>query len=811
MHFIHLGIHSEFSVIDSIVRIGDLVKAAAKDQMPALALTDLSNLYAAVKFYKACLGKGIKPILGSDIRLGDDKQRVMLYAMNQTGWRHLTEIVSQGFTDGLKLGTPIIERDWIFAKHDGLIVVLGASSDVGLALSGATPERAEPILAEWQAVFGDRVYLGLTRTHRSGEDDYIEHALDLAERAQVPVVAHNDVRFMTAEDFEAHEARVCISSGYVLGDDKRPKLYSAEQYFKTQAQMIELFADIPSAIENTIEIARRCSVTLTLGKNYLPDFPVPEGYDIARYFAERSEQGLEERLRDLYPERGDDWPQIRKPYDERLQFEINTINQMGFPGYFLIVMDFIQWAKNNGVPVGPGRGSGAGSLVAYALKITDLDPLPYDLLFERFLNPERVSMPDFDVDFCMEGRDRVIDYVAQKYGRESVSQIATHGTMAAKAVIRDVGRVLGHPYGFVDRVAKLVPLELGITLADALEKDEDFRKAYDGDEEIRALVDLGQKLEGLARSVGKHAGGVVISPTVLTDFSPLYCEEGSRQFVTQFDKDDVEAAGLVKFDFLGLRTLTIIDWALATLNRQRAGRGEPPIDVMALPLDDTAAYELLKRCETTAVFQLESRGMKDLIRRLQPDCFEDIVALVALFRPGPLESGMVDDFINRKHGRARVEYPFPECEPVLKPTYGVIVYQEQVMQIPQVLAGYTLGGADLLRRAMGKKKPEEMAKQRDIFVSGATANGHDRDRAGALFDLMEKFAGYGFNKSHSAAYALVSYHTAWLKAHYPAAFMAAVLSSDMDKTDKVVVFIEECRRMRLPVVPAPWPLSYSIS
>jgi DNA polymerase-3 subunit alpha len=805
MHFIHLGIHSEFSVIDSIVRIGDLSKAAAKDQMPALALTDLSNLYAAVKFYKTCLGKGIKPILGSDVRVGDDKQRVMLYAMNQTGWRHLTEIVSQGFTDGLKLGTPLIERDWIFAKHDGLIVVLGASSDVGLALTGATPEKAEPILAEWQAVFGDRVYLGLTRTHRGGEDDYIEHALDLAERAQVPVVAHNDVRFMTTEDFEAHEARVCISSGYVLGDDKRPKLYSAEQYFKTQAQMIELFADIPSAIENTIEIARRCSVTLTLGKNYLPDFPVPEGYDIARYFAERSEQGLEERLRDLYPERGDDWPEIRKPYDDRLQFEIKTILDMGFPGYFLIVMDFIQWAKNNGVPVGPGRGSGAGSLVAYSLKITDLDPLAYDLLFERFLNPERVSMPDFDVDFCIAGRDRVIDYVAQKYGREAVSQIITFGTMAAKAVVRDVARVQGKSYGLADRISKLIPKTPGISLEEALNEEPQLKDIItnpnNNDQEDAAEIwEMALKLEGITRNVGKHAGGVLIAPGKITDFSAVYCdEEGAR--VSQFDKDDVEQIGLVKFDFLGLRNLTVIDWAMDAINARRKQEGLEALELDKLPLDDKPSYQLLQDTKTTAVFQLESTGMKKYLGKLKPSNIEDVIAMCALYRPGPLDAGMVDMYINRKHGYEEVIYDHPDLAGILGNTYGVIVYQEQVMQISQVLAGYTLGGADMLRRAMGKKKPEEMAKQREIFVTGATNRGIDPQVSGGIFDLMEKFAGYGFNKSHSAAYGVVAYHTAWLKAHYPAEFMSAVLTSEMQNTDNVVFIIDDCRGLGLTILP----------
>ncbi|TCO81989.1 DNA polymerase III alpha subunit [Plasticicumulans lactativorans] len=803
--FVHLHLHSEYSLVDGLITLKPLVKAVAAAGMPAVAVTDMSNLFALIKFYKTALGAGIKPIIGAElwVRRGSDAPtRLVLLCKDLTGYRNLTVLISRAYVEGQSRGVPIVQFDWLGALSAGLIALSGGrEGEIGRLLTNGHPDTARRVLDEYCALFPDSFYLELVRTGRPGEDEHVRAAVELAVAAAVPLVATNDVRFLVADDFEAHEARVCIHDGRVLADPQRPRLYSAQQYLRTPAEMAVLFADLPEALQNTVEIARRCSVVLELGKACLPNFPVPAGMTVDDYFAAQSRAGLEVRLAKMFDPQAPDFAARRAPYDARLETEIGVIIQMGFPGYFLIVADFIQWAKAHAIPVGPGRGSGAGSLVAYALAITDLDPLPYDLLFERFLNPERVSMPDFDVDFCMEGRDRVIDYVAQKYGRRSVSQIATHGTMAAKAVIRDVGRVLGHPYGFVDRVAKLVPLELGITLADALAKDEDFRRAYDEDEEVKALVDLAQKLEGLARNVGKHAGGVVIAPTVLTDFSPLYCEEGGEQLVTQFDKDDVEAAGLVKFDFLGLRTLTIIDWALATINRGRTARGEAPLDIMSLPLDDVAAFELVKRCETTAVFQLESRGMKDLIRRLQPDCFEDVIALVALFRPGPLESGMVDDFINRKHGRARVEYPFPELEPILKPTYGVIVYQEQVMQIPQVLAGYTLGGADLLRRAMGKKKPEEMAKQRDIFVSGTVEHGHDRDRAGALFDLMEKFAGYGFNKSHSAAYALVSYQTAWLKAHHPAAFMAAVLSSDMDKTDKVVVFIEECRRMRLAVVP----------
>jgi DNA polymerase-3 subunit alpha len=613
----------------------------------------------------------------------------------------------------------------------------------------------------------------------------------------VPVVATNDVRFLKADDFESHEARVCIHDGALLADSGRQRRYAHQQYLRTPQEMAALFSDVPEALANSVGIAQRCSLVLKLGEVRLPQYPVPEGLTTAQFLRDESDRGLQRRLAAIADQTD------AQHYNERLRLELDVICQMGFEGYFLIVADFIRWARENGVPVGPGRGSGAGSLVAYSLGITDLDPIAHDLLFERFLNPERVSMPDFDVDFCMDGRDRVIDYVAEKYGRERVSQIITYGTMAAKAVVRDVGRVLGMSYGYVDKIAKLIPFELGITLDDALTKEPELKRLYDTEEEIKNLIDLARSLEGLTRNAGMHAGGVVIAPSVLTDFAPLYCDDSGGNVVTQFDKDDVEAAGLVKFDFLGLRTLTIIDWAMVIINRIRSGRGEPPLDVNAVPMDDPKTFALLKACSTTAVFQLESRGMKDLVRRLQPDRFGDIVALVALFRPGPLQSGMVDDFIDRKHGKidGPIDYLHPSLKPVLEPTYGVILYQEQVMQIAQVLAGYTLGGADLLRRAMGKKKPEEMAKQRSIFVDGSVARGVDPKLAAHIFDLMEKFAGYGFNKSHSAAYALLSYQTGYLKAHYPAAFMAAVLSADMDHTDKVVTLIMECADIGLRVRP----------
>ncbi len=810
--FVHLHLHTEYSLVDGVVRIKPLIRQTLEARMPAVAVTDMSNLFAAVKFYKAALAAGIKPIIGADLwlqREAEPPSRLVLLCADDVGYRNLTRLVSRSYREGRQRpGTQrdqvVIGWDWLAGSTGGLIALSGGrEGEIGRHLLNGNEARAQTCLDEYLDLFPERFYLELVRTGRPNEEDYIDAAVELAATRVCPVVASNDVRFLSADDYEAHEARVCIHQSRVLADPARPRDYSAEQYLRSAGEMADRFADIPEALANSVEIAKRCNLSLTLGQSVLPDFPVPAGLDTSGYLAQRAREGLEQRLHQLLDATAGDFAGRRQPYDERLEREIQVINQMGFPGYFLIVADFIQWAKDNDVPVGPGRGSGAGSLVAYALGITDLDPLAYDLLFERFLNPERVSMPDFDVDFCMEKRDRVIDYVAHRYGREKVSQIATHGTMAAKAAVRDVGRVLGHPYGYVDRIAKLIPFKPGvnISLEQALEQEEELRRQYQDDEEVRYLIDLARKLEGLARSVGKHAGGVVIAPSALTDFSPLYCEPGSEAIVTQFDKDDVEAVGLVKFDFLGLRTLTIIDWAVAAINAQRAETGETPLDISRIPLSDRDTFGLLKRCETTAVFQLESRGMKELIRRLLPDRFEDIVALVALFRPGPLQSGMVDDFINRKHGRARVEYPHADLELILAPTYGVILYQEQVMQIAQVLANYTLGGADLLRRAMGKKKPEEMAKQRTIFLEGATARGVNPDLAGHIFDLMEKFAGYGFNKSHSAAYALVSYQTAWLKAHYPAAFMAAVLSSDMDNTDKVVVFIDECRRMGLELAP----------
>ncbi|ROL65317.1 DNA polymerase III subunit alpha [Pseudomonas protegens] len=807
--FVHLRLHTEYSLVDGLVRIKPLVKALTGMGMPAVAVTDQNNMCSLVKFYKNSMGAGIKPICGADLWLSNKDpdnplSRISLLVMNAMGYRNLTELISRGFIDGQRNGQIIIEREWVAEAAEGLIMLSAAKEgEIGTALIAGDLEVAETLAREWMAVFPDRFYLEVQRTNRPNDEEQLHAAVALADKIGAPLVATNDVRFIKQEDFEAHETRVCIGEGRALDDPRRSKNYSDQQYLKSAEEMAELFSDLPEALENTVEIAKRCNIEVKLGKHFLPDYPIPDGMTIDEYFRKVSFDGLDERLSVLLPkDTTEDYEAKRQVYVDRLNFELDIIIQMGFPGYFLIVMDFIQWAKSNGVPVGPGRGSGAGSLVAYVQKITDLDPLEYDLLFERFLNPERVSMPDFDVDFCMDGRDRVIDYVAEKYGRNAVSQIITFGSMAAKAVVRDVARVQGKSYGLADRLSKMIPFEVGMTLEKAYEQEEILRDFIKVDEEAAEIWEMARKLEGVVRNVGKHAGGVVIAPTKLTDFSPIYCDEEGGGLVTQFDKDDVEAAGLVKFDFLGLRTLTIIDWALKTINRDRAKVGEEPLDIAFIPLDDKPTYSLLQKAETTAVFQLESRGMKELIKKLKPDCLEDLIALVALFRPGPLQSGMVDDFINRKHGRAELAYPHPDyqydgLQPVLAPTYGIILYQEQVMQIAQVMAGYTLGGADMLRRAMGKKKPEEMAKQRGGFIEGCASNNIDADLAGNIFDLVEKFAGYGFNKSHSAAYGLVSYQTAWLKAHYPAPFMAAVLSADMHNTDKVVTLIEEVRIMKL--------------
>ncbi|WP_434528085.1 DNA polymerase III subunit alpha [Vibrio sp. K4] len=808
--FIHLRIHSDFSMVDGINKVPPLVKKVAELGMPAMALTDFTNLCGLVKYYGTAHGSGVKPIIGADFKMqsdefGEELTQLTLLAANNEGYKNLTLLISKAYLRGHVQHQPVLDKAWLAELSEGLIVLSGAKNgEIGKALLKGNRKAVDSCVEFYNQYFPDRFYLELVRTGRPDEETYLHFAIELAEEVELPVVATNEVVFISEDLFDAHEIRVAIHDGYTLEDPRRPKNYSPEQYLRTEEEMCELFADIPEALENSVEIAKRCNVTVRLGEYFLPAFPT-EGMEETDFLVMKSREGLEERLEFLFPDE-EERKQRRPEYDDRLQIELDVINQMGFPGYFLIVMEFIQWSKDNAIPVGPGRGSGAGSLVAYALKITDLDPLEYDLLFERFLNPERVSMPDFDVDFCMDKRDQVIDHVAEMYGRDAVSQIITFGTMAAKAVIRDVGRVLGHPFGFVDRISKLVPPDPGMTLEKAFKAEPALPELYDADEEVKELIDMCRLLEGCTRNAGKHAGGVVISPTTITDFAPIYADSEGHFPVTQFDKNDVETAGLVKFDFLGLRTLTIIDWALGLINPRLEREGKEPVRIESIPLDDAPSFRLLQNSETTAVFQLESRGMKELIKRLQPDCFEDIIALVALFRPGPLQSGMVDNFIDRKHGREAISYPdekwqHESLKEILDPTYGIILYQEQVMQIAQVLSGYTLGGADMLRRAMGKKKPEEMAKQRATFEEGAIANGVDGELAMKIFDLVEKFAGYGFNKSHSAAYALVSYQTLWLKMHYPAEFMAAVMTADMDNTEKVVGLVDECFRMKLTVLP----------
>jgi len=803
--YVPLDVHSEYSLHDSVIRLDELVETAAGFGIPAVGLADDGNLFAAVKFVRAAEARGIKPLLGIDLPLTEDPEgrgggpgasatlpRILLYPRDAEGYRSLCALLSRRYALGPNaLGVP---EAWLEEADPGLIAVLGRWSDVGRDLAHAREGAAEARLERWLRRFPDRLYLGVTRLPRALDGVHFQGAVDLAARRGLPLVALNEVRFLTPSDYEAHEARVCIQEGRTLDDPGRRRRFVEAQYLRPPEEMAELFRDLPEALENTLELARRLNFAPSLGGIHLPTYPLPEGEAPETVLRREARAGLARRL-----------AQTRsgiesRAYEERLERELDVIAQMAFAGYFLIVADFTSWARSHGVPVGPGRGSGAGSLVAYALGITDLDPLVHDLLFERFLNPERVSMPDFDIDFCVEGRDRVIAYVVERYGADKVAQIATFGTMAARAVVRDVTRTLGLPYGLGDRLAKLVPFELDMTLEKALAGEPELRRLYEEDEQVRNILDLGRRLEGLVRSVGRHAGGVVIAPTRLTDFLPLYGVD-DEGLVTQYDKDDLEAVGLVKFDFLGLRTLTIIERAFTTINAEREARGEPPCSAADIPLDDPATYALLNRLETTAVFQLESPGMRDLIRRLGPDRFDDVVALVALFRPGPLQSGMVDEFIERKKGKRSVRYPHPALAPILRPTYGVIVYQEQVMEIARVLAGYSLGQADLLRRAMGKKKPEEMAKERTRFMVGALENKVPRPVAEEIFDVMEKFAGYGFNKSHSVAYALLAYQTAWLKAHHPAAFMAAVLTCEMGHTEKLPPLVADVRAQRLAIRP----------
>ena len=789
--FVHLMVHTEYSLVDSVVRIPALVEAVRAHRMPAVAVTEAANFFSLIKFYREAERAGVKPIVGADVWVVPERgeaHRLVLLCRHAEGYRQLSRLLSRAYLEGD--GT--IPLPWLDGPGTEGLVAISAFREgaVGHALARGEPALAHRVADEWLTRFGDRYYLGLERLGREGEEALVDDTVRLAAVRGVPVVATNDVRFLAPAEFEAHEARVCIQKGWILGDPERPRRYTEEQYLRSAGEMCDRFADVPEAIENTLEIARRCSLEIELGKENLPEFPVASGESAGDRFAASARAGLGRRLRD---------DAEAAVYGERLEYEIEMVTKLGFAGYYLIVADFVAWARANGVPVGPGRGSGAGSLAAWALGITDIDPIAYDLLFERFLNPERISMPDFDIDFCMEGRDRVIEYVIGRYGPERVSQIITFGTMAAKAVVRDAGRVLGLPFPFVDMIAKLIPFDLGITLDRALAEEAALREHYERNEDVRTLIDLARSLEGLARNAGRHAGGVVIAPGPLTDYTPLFRDPDGGSPVTQLDKDDVEAVGLVKFDFLGLKTLTVIDRATAMVDGTRSG--EPPLDMSVVPTDDPATFELIRSGATTGVFQLESRGMRELVRGLKPSRFEDLVALVALFRPGPLKSGMVDDFIERKEGRAEVAYVHPQVEPILRSTHGVILYQEQVMQIARELAGYSLGGADVLRKAMGKKLPEEMARERAAFVAGATRHAVDPHVANSLFDLMEHFAEYGFNRAHSVSYALVSYQTAWLKRHHPAAFMASALTAEMDNTDRVVLLVDDCREHGITVRP----------
>ncbi|MFN3376580.1 MAG: DNA polymerase III subunit alpha [Burkholderiaceae bacterium] len=808
--FVHLRLHTEFSVVDGTTRIDEVVKAAATDRQPALAITDLNNLFGAIKFYKACRSKGVKPLLGAEVLLeaetvGGATTRLLLLVQSRQGYLNLSELLARAWTGNVVRNQAVCTWDWLAELQDGLIALSGAQAGpLGAALLREDEAAACATALRLAGLFPHRFYVELQRAGRPDDEAHVVAAVRLASRLGLPVVATHPVQFLQADDYEAHEARVCIAEGEILANPRRVRRFTREQYFKSAEQMQALFADVPSALENTVEIARRCSLTLVLGKPQLPNYPTPGGMPMDEYFRQASFEGLEERLALRYPNEAERERQ-RPRYVERLEFEIGTILKMGFPGYFLIVGDFINWAKNNGCPVGPGRGSGAGSLVAYALKITDLDPLEYNLLFERFLNPERVSMPDFDIDFCQANRDRVIDYVKEKYGKNAVSQIATFGTMAAKAAIRDVGRVMDMSYTFCDGISKLVPAKPGMSYTlqyppnpkkegdknnYALELEPLLAERVEKEEDVRTVIEMAQKLEGLTRNIGMHAGGVLIAPGKLTDFCPLYQQPGSDSAVSQYDKDDVEAIGLVKFDFLGLATLTILEIAREFIVKRH--KGQEGFTFEKIPLDDAATYQLFSEGKTEAVFQFESRGMQGMLKEARPSRLEDLIALNALYRPGPMD--LIPSFVNRKHGKEEVVYPHPLVEPVLAETYGIMVYQEQVMQTAQVLGGYSLGGADMLRRAMGKKKPEEMAQHREIFRKGAAEKGISAAKADEVFDLMEKFAGYGFNKSHAAAYSLLAYHTGWLKVHYTAEFFCANMTVEMDDTDKLKVLFEDATK-----------------
>ena len=786
--FVHLQCQSEYSVKNSLIRVSKLIESVKEAGMSSVALTDDMSLFSAVKFYQKATKEGIKPIIGSKLSVTFEfgTYEVLLLCQNHKGYLNLSELISKAYLGEQGISIATINEEQLISHNEGLIMIAPlVTSDISKLFLSGKLEIAEEKAKSWESVFNSRYYMAVQRTDRPFDESLLNQTIELGLKINIPVVATNDVQFLKKEDYEAHEARICISEGGLLDDARRLKHFSKAQYLKTPSEMSELFSDFPNILINTLELSKRCNLHFELfEKNYLPVFPTPEGKSISEFFNEESMLGLKERLKDIKVN--------EEIYFDRLNFELSVILEMDYPGYFLIVSDFIRWAKENGIPVGPGRGSGAGSLVAWALSITNVDPIEHDLLFERFLNPERISMPDFDIDFCTDRRDEVIAYVASKYGSDKVSQIITYGTMAAKGVVRDVGRVLGHPYGFSDQISKMIPNELKITLEKALEDSSELKARYDSEESVSTLIDLSQDLEGLIRNVGTHAGGVVIAPSKISDFCPIYKgADESDVIVSQFDKDDVEAVGLVKFDFLGLSNLTIIDKAVKIIAKNKLSEGL--IDIDKLALDDPKVYKLLQDCDTTGVFQLESDGMRGYLKKLKADCFEDIVAMLALYRPGPLESGMVDDYIQVKHG-AKVRYPHKILEEILKPTNGVFIYQEQVMKSAQIMAGYSLGGADILRRAMGKKKAEEMAEQREVFVKGAAKKNIEKDKANEIFDLIDKFSGYGFNKSHSVAYAYISYQTAWLKAHFPAPYMSAVLSSAMDDTDRVAFTVGESKK-----------------
>jgi len=795
-NFIHLHLHSEYSISDSLIRINNLIEKVSETNSPSVSITDHNNIFSLVKFYKLAIKNGVKPIIGIEVDMVDSKDidklsRAVLLCKNMVGFNNLSNLITDSYVNLNESNKFFLSKEELAKRSKGLIALSGGIyGDLANSLRTGNDDLINSSINYWKKNFPESFYIEITRTGKDFEDEYISHAIEISEKHNIPIVASNDVRFLNKKDYQAHEVRVCINNGSYLKDEKRKSEYNENQYLKSSEEMQELFSDIPSAVENSCEIAKRCNVQLTLGDIAMPIFPLDNAQNENEYFESLVKLSLKKKITDKNIKN-------KEPYLNRIKTELGVIVEMGYSGYFLIVSDFVTWAKKNNIPVGPGRGSGAGSLVAYVLNITDIDPIKYDLLFERFLNPERISLPDFDIDFCMEKRDSVIEYVATKYGRDKVSQIITYGTMAAKAVVRDVGRVLQYPYPFVDQIAKLIPFEIGITLDKALE-DQELKKLYNSDDDVKEIIDMALILEGLPRNAGTHAGGIVISPKKLINYTPLYRDTFSSSLLTQLDKDDVEEIGLIKFDFLGLRTLTVIENTLKIINRDKNLEEQFILD--NIPLDDDTTFNLLRKQKTNGVFQLESRGLKDIIKRLKPDKFDDLVALVALYRPGPLQSGMVDDFIDRKNG-ANVEYLHPLIEDVLKPTYGVILYQEQVMKIAQVLAGYSLGAADILRRAMGKKKFDEMKQQREIFVKGAVKNSVEEKKAEYIFDLMEKFAGYGFNKSHSVAYALIAYQTAYLKSHFKEPFIAAVLSSDMDNTDKVVRFVKECEYMSINLIP----------